>query len=67
MGHIAVFLFGFFVACWVFVLGDQLGWQALDPEGGYTVLRASLPIAYTGAVISFGVLAVAVAAVVLRR
>ena len=67
MTGIAGFLICFFIASWVFVLGDQLGWQAFDSEAGYKVLWGSLPIAYTGAIISVGVLAVAVAAVVLRR
>ena len=66
MQGVVYFLFSFFVASWVFVLGDQLGWQALDPETGYEVLRASLPIAYTGAIMSVGVLAVAVVAVLQR-
>ena len=64
---IAGFLICFFIASWVFVLGDQLGWQPFDPENGYEVLRGSLPIAYTGAIISVGVLAVAVTAVVIRK
>ena len=63
MPAIAIFLISFFAACWVYVVGDLLGWGALE----YEVMRASLPIAYTGAVISVGVLAVAVAAAVLRR
>ena len=63
MTAIAIFLISFFAACWVYVVGDLLGWGALE----YEVMRASLPIAYTGAVISVGVLAVAVAAAVLRR
>ncbi len=63
MPTIALFLISFFAACWVFVVGDRLGWSALE----YEVMRASLPIAYTGAIISVGILAVAVAAVVLRR
>ena len=63
MSTIAVFLLSFFVACWVLVVGDRLGWGALE----YEAMRGGLPIAYTGAIISVGVLAVAVAAVVLRR
>ena len=63
MTGIAIFLISFFAACWVYVVGDLLGWYALN----YEVMRASLPIAYTGAVISVGVLAVVVAAVALRR
>ncbi len=63
MTGIAIFLISFFAACWVCIVGDLLGWDALN----YEVMRASLPIAYTGAVISVGVLAVVVAAVALRR
>ena len=63
MAGLAIFLLSFFAACWVYVVGDLLGWGALE----YEVMRASLPIAYTGAIISVGVLAVAVTAVVLRR
>ena len=67
MQGIAGFLICFFIASWVFVLGDQLGWRAFDPEAGYEFLRGSLPIAYTGAIMSVGVLAVAITAVFLRR
>ena len=63
MTGIAIFLISFFAACWVYVVGDLLGWEALN----YEVMRASLPIAYTGAIISVGVLAVALAAAALRR
>ncbi len=63
MAGIAIFLFSFFVACWVYVAGHLLGWGLLE----YEVMRASLPIAYTGAIISVGVLAAAVAAAVIRR
>ena len=63
MQGIAGFLICFFIACWVYIIGDLLGWAILD----YEVMKASLPIAYTGAIISVGVLAVAVTAAVLRR
>ena len=63
MAGIAIFLLCFFAACWVYVAGDLLGWGVLE----YEVMRASLPIAYTGAIISVAVLAVAVTAVVIRR
>lgn len=63
MPTIAIFLISFFAACWVYVIGDLLGWGALE----YEVMRAGFPIAYTGAIISVGLLAVAVAAAVVRR
>lgn len=67
MQGIAGFLICFFIASWVFVLGDQLGWKAFDPDTGYAVLRGGLPIAYTGAIMSVGVLAVAITAAVIRK
>ena len=63
MQGIAGFLIGFFIASWVLVLGHHFGPSLFD-EG---VFQASLPIAYTGAIISVGVLAVALVAVALRR
>lgn len=63
MTGIFVFLINFFLACWVLVLGHHFGPSLFDKD----VFQASLPIAYTGAIISVGVLAVAVTAMVIRR
>ncbi len=63
MHGVAIFLISFFAACWILVAGDRLSWRALH----YEVVQASLPIAYIGAMISVGVLALAVVAVALRR
>ncbi len=63
MQGIAIFLTSFFAACWVLVVGDRLSWSAIH----YEVVQASMPIAYIGAMISVGVLALAVVAVALRR
>ncbi len=62
MNGITSFLLVFFLACWIFVIGHQAGWDPLDPAR-YPVMRSTLIIAYTGAIISAGVLAVAVVAV----
>ncbi len=65
MTGIAIFLFlvGFFIACWVLVLGHHFGPPLFDNAA----LQFGLPAAYTGAIISVGVLAVAVTAVVIRK
>ena len=63
MTGIAIFLVGFFVACWVLVLGHHFGPPLFDNPA----LQFGLPAAYTGAIISIGVLAVAVTAVVIRK
>lgn len=63
MQGIAGSLIIFFIACWVLVLGHLFGPPLFDAN----FFQASLPIAYTGAIISVAVSAVAVTAIVLRR
>ena len=55
------FVFLFVLACWVFVIGHQLGWSAFDPAR-YAVLNGTLAIAYTVAGLS--ICAIVTAAVV---
>ncbi len=63
MQGVAIFLISFFAACWVIVIGHRLEWSAFH----YDVMQASIPIAYIGAVMSLGVVALAVVAIALRR
>ncbi len=63
MTGIAIFLICFFIACWVLVLGHHFGPPVFDSAA----LQFGLPAAYVGAMISVGVLAVAVTAVVIRK
>ncbi len=58
------FVFTFVMACWVFVIGHQLGWSAVNPTR-YAIMEATLPIAYTVAGLS--ICAVVTAAVVHLR
>ena len=45
-----LFAIGFIVACWIFVIGHQLGVSAFhDVEG---LAQASIPIAYTTAALT---------------
>ena len=62
MGSIAAILLSFFGACWILIVGSLLGFDLFERD----VFQASLPAAYTGAVISLGVVAIAVVGV-LRR
>ena len=48
---VLIFLLGFFVACWILVLGHQLELGSLN-LARYPSLSGSLVIAYTGAGIS---------------
>ena len=63
MTGIVIFLICFFIACWVLVLGHHFGPPLFDNAA----LQFGLPTAYVGAIISVGVLAVAVTAVVIRK
>ena len=62
MASIAGFLLSFFVACWILIAGYHLGVDLFHRS----VFEASLPVAYTGAIISLGVATVYVVAA-LRR
>ena len=62
MGSIGVILLLFFGACWILIVGNFLGFDLLKQD----VFQASLPAAYTGAIISLGVAAIALVGV-LRR
>ena len=44
---------GFIVACWMLVIGHQLGWAPLSNPDQYAVLKASMFIAYLGSALSF--------------
>ena len=48
---LATFVLLFVVACWIFVIGHQLGFSGFDPNR-YAVLEGSLAIAYTVSAIS---------------
>ena len=63
MMGIAAFMICFFIACWVLVLGHHFG----PPLFHNAALQFGLPTAYVGTIISVGVLAVAVTAVVIRK
>ena len=62
MGSIMAILLPFFGACWILIVGNLAGIELFE----HTVFQASLPAAYTGAIISLGVVAIA-AVGVLRR
>ena len=64
---LAVFALLFVVACWIFVIGHQLGLSAFDPKR-YPVMDAgSLAIAYTTAGLSLCALAALFVAVVYKK
>jgi hypothetical protein len=62
MGSIAIILLSFFGASWILILGTHLGFDMFDRS----LFQASLPVAYTGGIISLGVVAVYIVAA-LRR
>ncbi len=54
-------------ACWIVVIGNQLGWEALDTNR-YPVMILTLTLAWAGVVISaIGAIAAAIAVCLLRR
>ena len=55
------FMVIFFPLCWMTVIGDQAGWDLLNPPR-HMLLQTALIIGYTGTVMSAGVIAVAIAA-----
>ena len=59
MQGIMVFFLIFFLACWILILGHHFGPAWFD----LAVFQASLPLAYTGGIISVGTLAVVVVGV----
>ena len=52
--------------CWALVVGNQLGWGILADPDQYTVLKASMFLAYLGAGLSF-CMAVVVAVAALKK
>ena len=62
MGSIAIILLSFFAACWILIVGYHLGVDLFQRS----LFQDSLPVAYTGGIISLGVAAVYVVAA-LRR
>ncbi len=56
MAGIAVILLSFFAACWVLVVGYHLGIDLFQRS----VFQDGLPAAYTGAIISLGVVAIVI-------
>ncbi len=65
----AVVSFGFVMfvlACWVSIIGHQLGISSFDPVR-YEILRGLLPLAYTVAAISLGVLGVIITGMVINK
>ena len=51
LSSILTFLLFFVVACWIFVIGHQLGFSGFNPNR-YAVLGGTLAIAYTVSAIS---------------
>ena len=45
MQGLILFALGFVIACWVLVVGHQMGWSTFDPDT-YEFLNAALAIAY---------------------
>ena len=64
---IAVFAFLFVVACWVFVIGHQLGFGAFDPDRIPVLEDGSLAIAYTTVGLSICAFAAIFVAVVYKK
>ena len=64
---IAVFALLFVVACWVFVIGHQLGLSAFDPDRIPVMEAGSLAIAYTTVGLSICAVAAIFVAVVYKK
>ena len=62
MASVALILLSFFGACWILIVGYHLGVDLFQRS----LFQDSLPVAYTGGIISLGVAAVYVVAA-LRR
>lgn len=58
VASIAVILLSFFVACWILIVGYHLGVDLFQRS----LFQDSLPVAYTGGIISLGVIAVYIVA-----
>ena len=56
MSNIGAILLPFFGACWILIIGNLAGFDLFQ----HSVFQSSLPAAYTGAIISVGVVAIAV-------
>lgn len=56
----------FVLACWVYVIGHQLGLSGFDPVR-YTILRGVLPLAYTVAGLSVCVLGLFIVGMVAKK
>ena len=64
---VVAFVILFILACWVLVIGHQMGYHAFDPSV-YSVLEGALIIAYTVAAISLcGVAAFLFLSMVVKR
>lgn len=64
---LAVFALLFVVACWVFVIGHQLGLGAFDPNR-YPIMDAgSLAIAYTTAALSLCAVVGVIVVVIVKK
>ena len=64
---LAVFALLFVVACWVFVIGHQLGLAAFDPDRIPVMEAGSLAIAYTTVGLSICAVAAIFVAVVYKK
>ena len=62
MASVAIILMSFFAASWVLIVGHHLGFELFQRP----LFQDSLPVAYTGGIISLGV-AVVYAMAALRK
>lgn len=62
-----VFVLMFVVACWIFVIGHQLGLNAFNPNRYPVLDGGSLAIAYTVAALSLCAVAALFVAVVVKK
>lgn len=66
MSGIGWFFLVLVLACWIYIIGHQLGISGFDPRR-YPALEVAVPIAYTGAAISLCFVAAIIVMIVKTR